>query len=68
MCKYAMRWISIQKPNHFWIKKIIFHQQDCSEPWEIDPNSLDLVFTSNFFEHLPNKESLDRTMGEIKKP
>ena len=46
---------------------IIFHEQDCSKPWKIDANSLDLVFTSNFFEHLPNKESLDRTMGEIKK-
>ena len=44
-------------------KEIIFHQQDCSKPWKIDHNSLDLVFTSNFFEHLPNKESLDRTMG-----
>lgn len=46
---------------------IIFHQQDCSESWKIDQNSLDLVFTSNFFEHLPNKESLHRTMREIKK-
>ena len=26
-----------------------------------------MVFTSNFFEHLPNKDSLDRTIGEIKK-
>ena len=33
---------------------INFHQQDCSKPWDIKPNSLDLVFTSNFFEHLPN--------------
>ena len=48
-------------------KEIIFHHQDCSESWEIGQNSLDLVFTSNFFEHLPNKESLDRTMGEVKK-
>jgi SAM-dependent methyltransferase len=47
--------------------EIIFHKQDCSKPWKIEPNSLDLVFTSNFFEHLPNKKSLDRTMGEIKK-
>ena len=46
---------------------IIFHEQDCSKSWKIGTNSLDLVFTSNFFEHLPNKESLDRTMGEIKK-
>jgi SAM-dependent methyltransferase len=48
-------------------KEIIFHHQDCSKPWGIDPNSLNLVFTSNFFEHLPNKESLDRTISEIKK-
>ena len=48
-------------------KEIIFHEQDCSKPWKIESNSLDLVFTSNFFEHLPNKESLDRTMGEVKK-
>ena len=48
-------------------KKIIFHEQDCSKPWKIDQNSLDLVFTSNFFEHLPNKEYLDRTISEIKK-
>ena len=46
---------------------IIFYEQDCSKPWEIDPNSLDIVFTSNFFEHLPNKESLDHTIIEIKK-
>ena len=48
-------------------KGIIFHEQDCSKPWKIEANSLDLVFTSNFFEHLPNKESLDRSVGEIKK-
>jgi len=48
-------------------KGIIFHEQDCSKPWKIEANSLDLVFTSNFFEHLPNKESLDRTVCEIKK-
>ena len=48
-------------------KEIIFHEQDCSKHWKIESNSLDLVFTSNFFEHLPNKESLDCTVGEIKK-
>ena len=46
---------------------IMFHEQDCSSPWKIEPNSLDLVFTSNFFEHLPKKDSLDRTIGEIKR-
>jgi len=48
-------------------KQIIFHQQDCSESWKIDSNSLDVVFTSNFFEHLPNKECLDLTLCELKK-
>jgi Methyltransferase domain len=26
--------------------------QDCSEPWQISDSSLDVVFTSNYFEHL----------------
>ena len=46
---------------------IHFHQQDCSEPWPIDENSLDLVFTSNFFEHLPNKQTLDQTIRHVHK-
>jgi SAM-dependent methyltransferase len=37
-------------------------QQDCSEPWTISPGSLDVVFTSNFFEHLPTKSHLERTL------
>ena len=41
----------------------LFHQ-DCSDHWNIQPESLDVVFTSNFFEHLPNKESLNRTVIE----
>lgn len=48
-------------------KNVIFHKQDCSQSWKIEANSLDLVFTSNFFEHLPDKRSIDRTVGEIKK-
>ena len=46
---------------------VIFHKQDCSEDWSLEPNSLDIVFTSNFFEHLPNKRSLDKTVSEIRK-
>jgi len=38
--------------------------QDCSEPWPLAADSLDLVFTSNFFEHLPSKEALLRTLRE----
>jgi SAM-dependent methyltransferase len=39
-------------------------QQDCSRPWPLADNSLDVVFTSNFFEHLPNKRSLQETLLE----
>lgn len=38
--------------------------QDCSAPWRIDPASLDVVFTSNFFEHLPDKAALGRTLDQ----
>lgn len=37
-------------------------QQDCSEPWPLRDGSLDNVFTSNFFEHLPTKASLQATL------
>ncbi|MBU63716.1 MAG: methyltransferase type 11 [Opitutae bacterium] len=45
---------------------IVFHEQDCSEPWAVKPNSLDLIFSSNFFEHLPNKEDLDKIISHAK--
>ena len=38
--------------------------QDCSAPWPLADNSLDLVFTSNFFEHLPDKPALGRTLDQ----
>jgi SAM-dependent methyltransferase len=37
-------------------------EQDCSQSWRIDYNSLDAVFTSNFFEHLPTKATLESTL------
>ena len=47
-------------------KDIHFHKQDCSKPWEIAPRSLDVIFSSNFFEHLPDKEALDKTIAHAK--
>ena len=47
--------------------EIEFLCQDCSQSWSIDEASLDVVFTSNFFEHLPDKASLGRTLDEVKK-
>jgi SAM-dependent methyltransferase len=41
---------------------IEFIQHDCSQPWPLPPESVDVVFTSNFFEHLPDKAALSRTL------
>ena len=48
-------------PQHL-AKDVEFIHQDCSTPWPTPENSLDVVFTSNFFEHLPDKPALSRTL------
>ena len=50
-------------PSHL-APGIEFLHQDCSAPWPLPDNSLDVVFTSNFFEHLPDKECLNRTLRQ----
>ncbi len=44
--------------------KTRFLHQDCSQPWQIDSASLDVVFTSNFLEHLPDKAHVAATVTE----
>ena len=41
-----------------------YFQQDCSRTWPLPENALDSVFTSNFFEHLPDKATLGLTLEE----
>ncbi len=41
-----------------------FLQQSCAERWELPDNSLDVIFTSNFFEHLPDKAALSLTLRQ----
>lgn len=38
--------------------------QDCSQPWPLESDSFDVIFTSNFLEHLPDKQSIERTVAE----
>lgn len=40
-------------------------EQDCSHEWPLAAESLDCVFTSNFFEHLRTKDDLRRTVLQI---
>ena len=44
-----------------------FLHQDCSQPWPLADGSLDVVFTSNFLEHLPSKEAVDATLRECRR-
>ncbi|MFB3077603.1 MAG: class I SAM-dependent methyltransferase, partial [Lysobacterales bacterium] len=41
-----------------------FLHQDCSQTWPLADDSLDVVFSSNFIEHLPDKEALERTLEQ----
>lgn len=41
-----------------------FYEQDCSRRWAIPDGTLDVVFSSNFFEHLPSKDALRDTLAE----
>jgi len=43
---------------------VLWLQQDTSSQWPLEDGTLDLVFTSNFFEHLPNKPKLVDTLKE----
>ncbi|HVE94104.1 MAG TPA: class I SAM-dependent methyltransferase [Acidimicrobiales bacterium] len=42
--------------------EVLLH--DCSERWPLDDATLDVVFSSNFFEHLASKSDLRRTIEE----
>jgi SAM-dependent methyltransferase len=42
-------------------------RQDCSAHWNLPDSALDVVFTSNFFEHLPNKDTLGRTLQQARR-
>jgi SAM-dependent methyltransferase len=45
-------------------RDVTFLQQDCSQEWKLPVEHLDIVFTSNFFEHLPDKNALMRTLEQ----
>lgn len=60
--KYGMD-LNPRSPE-FLAKDVKFLQQDCSTRWALPDDSLDVVFTSNFFEHLPDKLALRNTLQE----
>jgi SAM-dependent methyltransferase len=58
--KYAMD-LNPDAPRYL-STDVEFIRQDCSQAWPVDEGSLDVIFTSNFFEHLPDKAALGRTL------
>ena len=46
---------------------VTFFEQDCSAEWPLPDNSLDVVFTSNFFEHLLSKQALADTLAQARR-
>jgi SAM-dependent methyltransferase len=42
-------------------------EQNCSDEWPFGDGSLDIVFTSNFFEHLPSRDDLRRTLAQMQR-
>lgn len=43
---------------------VTFLHQDCSTRWALESDSLDVVFTSNFLEHLQGKEKIELAVAE----
>ena len=45
-------------------KGVLVLEQDCSITWTLPDASLDVIFTSKFFEHLPGKTALESAISE----
>jgi SAM-dependent methyltransferase len=50
-------------PEHLHDDVVLF-RQSAAEPWPLPGASLDLVFTSNFLEHLPSRDAIMAALGE----
>lgn len=46
---------------------VTLFQQDASRPWPLADGALDVVFTSNFLEHLPTKDHLVSAVREARR-
>jgi SAM-dependent methyltransferase len=44
--------------------EVTFFEQRADARWPLDDHSLDLVFSSNFLEHLPSREAILATLAE----
>ncbi len=56
-----------KETRNFLNDDVIFHEKSVMELDKIYNEEIDVIFTSNFLEHLENKESLDQLLGKIYK-
>src|SRR6267154_4234340 len=63
--KFAMD-LNPEAPDHL-APDVKFLEQDCSKDWPLADGSLDCVFTSNFFEHLPSKDALRISLLQVER-
>jgi SAM-dependent methyltransferase len=63
--KYAMD-LNPNGANHL-DKGITFLNHDCTTEWPLPDDSLDVVFTSNCFEHLPTKDDVVKTLEQVQR-
>jgi SAM-dependent methyltransferase len=55
--------LNVDAARHVDDGVVLFHQS-AADPWPLRDGSLDLVFTSNFLEHLPSREAIMAALGE----
>lgn len=57
--------LDLNPDSRKWLHdQVQFINQDCSEPWPVEPESVDAVFTSNFLEHIASKDRVVRCLAE----
>ena len=67
ICKAKFAMDLNSRASEYLNQDVHFILQDCSDPWPLADDSLDLVFSSNFFEHLPSKEALGKTLQQVRR-
>jgi SAM-dependent methyltransferase len=55
------------KTPEYLPKEVEFHQGDAADLSFLSPEIVDVCFVSNFFEHLPSKQVMDKVLSEVKR-
>ena len=59
-----MRWTQIPATAEKAAPDVTVLSQEATQPWSLPSESVDVVFSSNFFEHLPTKQDFAHCLAE----